>query len=312
MSGDSRIEWTDKVWNPVTGCTKVSQGCKFCYAERIAERFWGERKFTEVICHEDRLDIPSHWRKPRKIFVNSMSDLFHPDVPDEFIWKVFQSMVYGNRRHTFQILTKRPERMMKWMNANQTKFWHYSETKTKLWPDPCIWLGVSVENQETADERIPLLLATPAAVRFISYEPALGPVNLKLVRHEPCNHPGCFSHVSHPCEGCGYQAGKLPLDWVIAGGESGPFARPAHPDWLRSVRDQCRHAGIPFFFKQWGEWIPKEYENIVIGISDRQPRTTMVANGMDIALMVANRRRDYYPLLDGKMIQEFPQPRGEN
>ena len=256
----SKIEWTDEVWNPLTGCTKVSQGCKHCYAETIAERFWATqyppnedgspRKFTDVRLHPERLEDPLKWRKPRRVFVNSMSDLFHPSIPFEFIADVFDVMADDRcEHHTFQILTKRPERIksfLYWagdllpgdtpMNVNLEVLGHFGYN---------VWLGVSVEDQSTADARIPLLLQTPAAVRFVSYEPALGPVDFSewLLPEE--------THPSH-----GILTGDPQLDWIIMGGESGPGARPMHPDWVRSVRDQCQAAGVPFFFKQWGEWAP--------------------------------------------------------
>lgn len=231
----TKIEWADRVWNPVTGCTKVSQGCKNCYAERIAKRFWGERKFSDVQIHPERLGEPLKWRKPSKIFVNSMSDLFHEKVPFEFIKKVWD-MTVRRLDHTFQVLTKRPARMFEftqWMAGND-------DIGIAEWPRN-VWLGVSVENQATADERIPLLLQTPAAVRFVSYEPALGAVDFgdNMSRYREIGTE------------------LLPiLDWIIMGGESGPGARPMHPAWARSVRDQCQEAGTPFFFKQWGEWLP--------------------------------------------------------
>ncbi|MGH8676877.1 MAG: DUF5131 family protein [Burkholderiales bacterium] len=238
------IEWTDATWNPVTGCTKVSQGCKNCYAERLAPRvFAGQkmvelkiampprpRRFTDVLCHPERLDIPLHWRKPRMIFVNSMSDLFHEDVPDAFIDSVFEVMINAqDLGHIFQILTKRPERMRSFLNVKQ---WPRCGGMDQH-PIKNIWLGVSVEDQATADERMPLLLQTPAAVRFVSYEPALGPVDFApwlLERLGPTRAPS--------------------LGWVIAGGESGPHARPSHPDWFRSLARQCRDAGVAFFMKQ--------------------------------------------------------------
>lgn len=235
---ETRIEWADVVWNPVTGCTKVSDGCRFCYAETQAKRFWGERKFTEVRCHEDRLLQISRWRKPRRVFVNSMSDLFHPDVPDDFILKVFRMMIWGNRRHTYLILTKRPERMQDWIYSHHHMIWNGNHIP---FPDPCIWLGVSVEDQESADRRVPLLLDTPAAVRFVSCEPLLGPVELR--QWFPSFEDG--------------------LDWVIVGGESGRFARPVHPDWVRNIRNQCNFEHVPFFFKQWGEWEPTSVENVL-------------------------------------------------
>lgn len=232
----TKIEWTDEVWNPVTGCTKVSQGCKNCYAERIANRFWGERKFTDVICHEDRLDIPLKWRKPRRVFVNSMSDLFHEDVSSEFILHVLAVTLFS-KQHTYQILTKRPKRMFELLSN--------AKLDRSLIPLENVWLGVSIEDQATVDERIPWLLKTPAAVRFVSYEPALGPVDLSSMYNVPNSddYPNRKPLIAH-------------LDWIIAGGETCPGARPAHPDWFRSVAGQCVEAGVPFFFKGWGEWMP--------------------------------------------------------
>lgn len=275
MSDKSKIEWTDATWNPVTGCTKVSQGCKHCYAERDWKRlranrasvYYG-RDFTNVQCHPERLDQPLRWRRGRRIFVNSMSDLFHEAVPDTFIAEVFAYMAYG-RQHVFQVLTKRPERMRDLMHdlqfndlvvdamlvastdaeeiLGQRGEFSPNERRTDDvraydpdWPLPNVWLGVSVEDQETADERIPRLVDTPAAVRFLSCEPMLGPIDLEQA-----------------CEitNDGFHKPVWPLDWVIAGGESGPHARPSHPDWFRSLRDQCAAADVPFLFKQWGEWV---------------------------------------------------------
>jgi len=221
----SKIEWTDQTWNPVTGCTKVSAGCKNCYAERLSERFRGvpghpyEQGFDLKLWPE-RLDQPLRWRKPRRVFVNSMSDLFHEDVPDSYIGSVFETM-YNAPRHTFQVLTKRPGRMAEFVGGVRRKVFG------DWWPLPNVWLGTSVENQATADERIPHLLATPAAVRFLSCEPLLDPLQL---------------------------AGWLPagegIDWVIVGGESGPRARPMELAWVRAIRDQCAAASVPFFMKQ--------------------------------------------------------------
>lgn len=242
--GDSKIEWTEKTWNPVTGCSKVSQGCKHCYAERIFQRPYPGRDFTDVRTHEDRLDAPLHWRKPSRIFVNSMSDLFHEKVPFEFIDAVRQ-ITFEAKQHTFQILTKRPERMLTYWN------WSYEKNLIPEWPSN-VWLGVSVEDQKTADERIPLLLQTPAAVRWISAEPLLGPIDIR--RYLWCGHKAYYGDVVCPI--CGdARAESAPLDWVVTGGESGPGARPTHPDWARSLRDQCVTAGVPFFFKQWGEHV---------------------------------------------------------
>lgn len=241
MGAESKIEWTDATWNPVTGCTRVSEGCRNCYMARTVPRF-GQDPW-KVVLHPDRLDHPIRWQKPRRIFVNSLSDLFHEDVPDEFIGKAFVTMAQANR-HTFQILTKRPQRMLKLMKNPPSSFPCGMIAGSPL---PNVWLGVSVENQETADERIPILLQTPAAKRFISAEPLLGPVDLWSAKYPwPDGKGGIGSAFAW---GTG-------VKWVIAGGESGPGARPMHPDWARSIRDQCQAAGVPFFFKQWGEYQP--------------------------------------------------------
>jgi protein gp37 len=209
MSTVSTIEWTEMTWNPVTGCTKLSQGCKHCYAERLAARFWGTRPFTDIRVHEARLDQPRRWRKPRTIFVNSMSDLFHESVPSEFIARVF-TVMEECPQHTFQILTKRAERLAEL-------------APTLSWPKN-VWMGVSVEDSR-AVARIDFLRNVPAAVRFLSLEPLIGPL------------------------------GRLQLggiDWVIVGGESGPGARPMESRWVEELLRQCRAAGVAFFFKQWG------------------------------------------------------------
>jgi len=239
----TKIEWADETWNPVTGCTKVSEGCRNCYAEGIAKRFWGERKFTDVQVHPDRLDAPLHWKKPRRVFVNSMSDLFHPDVPFEFIDKVFGVMTMACE-HTFMILTKRPSRMLDWFNWT-------THNKTGLWPLPNVWLGVTVENQKAADERVPLLLQTPAARRFVSIEPALENVDLTHVQYDGLVEINALTGdygVYRPHQGHDYNK----LDWAIAGGETGPGARPMELDWARSLRDQCQDTCVPFFFKRVG------------------------------------------------------------
>jgi protein gp37 len=259
MSAQSKIEWTDKTWNPVTGCTKVSQGCKHCYAETFYERFHGKGSFKNVICHPDRLGQPLKWKKPSMIFVNSMSDLFHEDVPFEFIDKVFVIMKAAYW-HTFQVLTKRADRMLEYFSSDRPKllddaclammsegkydipsmvcYVQSEDTRSYGYPTENIWLGVSVEDQKAADERIPLLLKVPAAVRFLSCEPLFGEIKLYL---------GLLKTARRGDQG---------IHWLICGGESGTGARPMHPDWARSLRDQCKAADVPFFFKQWGEWKP--------------------------------------------------------
>lgn len=267
MADKSKIEWTDATWNIVTGCSKVSQGCKNCYAERGWARlsanpktvYYG-RKFTDVKCHPERLDQPIRWKKPRRIFVNSMSDLFHECVPFDFIADVFWVM-RCSKNHVFQILTKRPERMLEF----------YDFAKTSFWPLPNVWIGVSVEDQETADERIPLLRDTPAAVRWLSMEPLLGQVDLSSILNQ-CDRVRCGLQddpLAAALLNQGIASGNADairyIDWVVVGGESGPNARPTHPDWVRSIRDECLAANVPFFFKQWGEWAPREIALQVYG-----------------------------------------------
>ncbi len=231
MATVTTIEWTEQTWNPVTGCTKVSQGCKHCYAERIADRFWSDRQFTEVRCHPERLSYPGSVRRPTRFFVNSMSDLFHEDVPVDFIEAVFAAMT-ASPRHTFQILTKRSERLSK-------------VSATLRWPRN-VWMGVSVEDERVI-ERIDHLRMVPCAVRFLSLEPLIGPLERLDLRG---------------------------IDWVIVGGESGPGARPMKAEWVRSIRKQCRDSDVPFFFKQWGGIFKKRTGRLLDGRTyDEYPAT---------------------------------------
>ncbi len=314
MSGKTKIEWTDSTWNPLVGCSRVSKGCVNCYAEGIAYRFskqkdspfFGTAKMAtsgpvwtgKVNLNTKALLQPWNWTRGRRIFVNSMSDLFHESVPFETIALIFFLMSVTTR-HTYQVLTKRPQRMLEFflwaLNEGQKvdepdivepftdlskafrilgsqahnwiddrigdSMWHpllkelgweWETHDSKFgtlgydncgpgWPYENIWLGVSVENQETADERIPLLCDTPAAVRFLSCEPLLGPVDVGLY----LTRKHIFGY--DPLGG---------IDWVIVGGESGRGARPMHPEWARAIRDKCAIAGVPYFFKQWGEFGP--------------------------------------------------------
>lgn len=314
---DSKIEWTDKVWNPVTGCRPYSAGCANCYAQTQSHirganpmpamqrkyqgltvlNSHGRPTFTgEVRTHEDSLTAPLHVKKPTTWFVNSMSDLFYGDekdqkaaeakglaftpVPFEFVDKVFAVMALCPQ-HTFQILTKRPGRMAEYFQSPSSRRSRqclvdeaclpflsrpFDHRHIDVWPLPNVWMGTSVENQAAAVERIPLLLKVPAAVRFLSCEPLIGPVDLSLmyVDEECPNYSRDGSPpmmdpetgLSECCSKCDY-TGVVPvaaIDWVIAGGESGPGARPAHPDWFRSIRDECQAAEVAFFFKQWGDW----------------------------------------------------------
>ena len=279
----SKIQWTDATWNPVSGCSHVSEGCRNCYAERQFPRIYQKegRVFTDVRCHPERLELPLRWKKPKRIFVNSMSDLFHEDVPDAFIFKVFEVMANAQflHGHQFQILTKRPKRMqglLKVMEADtieQRKGTRNADGSRNIpmtfaFPFENIWLGVSVEDQQAADERIPLLLDTPAVVRWVSAEPLLGPVDFRgwmgcaLCGDWPPERR-CMDPSGLPlCSSCSLdvdgpiKTSSRRIEWVVVGGESGPKARPMHPAWARSIRDQCQRAGVPFFFKQWGEWSP--------------------------------------------------------
>lgn len=227
MAEISKIEWTDSTWNPVTGCTKISPGCKYCYAEVIAERYRGvanhpyEQGF-DMRLWPQRLELPLRWKKPRRIFVNSMSDLFHPYVPDEFIDGVFETMREASQ-HQFQVLTKRPERMSEYMKSYDEKMGPIAERH------PNIWLGTSIETEKYM-ERARVVSKLSSSVRFLSCEPLLGPLDLSSVLGG--EHRG--------------------INWVIVGGESGPRSRPMKEEWVTEIRDQCERAEVPFFFKQWG------------------------------------------------------------
>ncbi len=235
-----------ETWNPIIGCSKASDGCKNCYAERMAGRLAhmpGAYEYSNVVSSnptkwngktqlvQSALDKPLRWKKPRVIFVCSMGDLFHEDTDYLTIRKVFEVMEQCPQ-HIFIVLTKRAQRMF-----------HYSEVLLQE-PLPNVWLGVTAENQQTANERLPYLIKTPAAVKLVSVEPMLGAMDISMWF--------CSGYDEPPQDDV--------VDWVICGGESGPGARPMHPDWARSLRNQCRNAKVPFFFKQWGEWIPWEFD----------------------------------------------------
>lgn len=291
MSDNSAIEWTDATYNPVTGCTKVSPGCDNCYALTFSERWRGipghyfENGF-DVQLRPDKLTLPLTWKKPRKVFVNSMSDLFHKDIPDEYIAKVFAVMAL-TPRHTYQLLTKRHGRMRSLLNersfavAVRAEMYVIDRDATldtqEQWPLPNVWLGVSVEDQKHADLRIPALLATPAAVRFLSCEPLLGPVDLtRWLRPVPgcgyvdpddatCGHPDAFTPECHRWADCPVR--RKPTDWhgpdwVIAGGESGRGARPMDPAWATQIVQQCQVAGVAVFVKQLGSRWGKQHKDI--------------------------------------------------
>lgn len=262
MSDKSSIEWTDATWNPIRGtkgrhhCVRISEGCKNCYAATMNHRFKGPdyvKGADTPRLDEDALLEPLRWKRPRRIFVCSMTDLFMDEHTDEMIGRVW-GMMEQAEQHTFQVLTKRAKRMQEWLSnfpAHMTL--------------PNVWLGVSAENQERADERIPHLLQTPAAVRFVSAEPLLGPINLD---NGECSWLSCRSKVTaeayetmsvkqqedhHCCESFDAHGNHYRgIDWVIVGGESGPGARPCDVSWIRSIKEQCQGAGVPVFVKQLG------------------------------------------------------------
>lgn len=290
MADGTKIEWTDATWNPITGCSVVSPGCTNCYAMKLAgtrlkhhptrvgltnDSKAGPVWNGQVRFNESMLLDPLKWRRPRMIFVCAHGDLFAENVPDEWIDQVFAVMALAPQ-HTFQVLTKRPERMRDYLTrpagdgrqdlrnhlawdvtAKVMNLWHTGWKAEGIdgphrsrciqaftaWPLPNVWLGVSIEDQKRADERIPVLLETPAAIRWISAEPLLGSLDIR--RHIEFAHLDSELGLSSPG-----------IDWVVAGGESGRGARPMHPDWARSLRDQCADAEVSFLFKQWGEYLP--------------------------------------------------------
>ena len=286
------IEWTrgddgtaGSVWNPTTGCDRVSPGCDHCYAMTMAKRLkgMGQAKYQRdgdprtsgpgfgLTIHPDALNLPLHWRKPRRVFVNSMSDLFHEAVPDEYLCRVFDVMQTASR-HTFQVLTKRHARMRSFVTRYLSGEFATEPldasplAATVDQPPRNIWLGVSCEDQKWADIRVPALLDTPASIRFVSAEPLLGPVSLDryLWLHGPSTAGPFYDYAGRRRGGGGIGGQALTavrardLHWVIAGGESGRGARPCEVDWLRSLRDECADADVPFFCKQLGSILGRE------------------------------------------------------
>lgn len=256
----TKISWATETWNPITGCSPVSEGCANCYAARMAKRLAGRYGYPEIepfaVTFHDELSKPHQWKRPRMVFVCSMGDIFHPDVQDEWIARAL-NVINDCHWHKFLILTKRPERMEAFFKEFYAKMEHSCmrvETPIKN-----LWLGTTAENQEQAEKRLPHLLRTPAVKRFVSCEPLLGPVDLEGVQFEHSH--GFFGNAlrwTHlpDCRRKELQNGAVypKLDWVIAGGETGPGARPMHPEWVRSLRDQCVNADVPFHFKSWGEF----------------------------------------------------------
>lgn len=243
----TKIEWTNETWNPTSGCTYISEACDNCYAEKFSRRLQSilasanpEKSYKykygfKPTCYPGELTTPDKWKTPKKIFVTSMGDLFHPDIPFDFIDAVFSVMADINR-HTYIVLTKRPQRMVMFMN------WKREQFGVRWIPSQNIWFGTTIEMQKYAKDRIFYLLQMPSPVHLISYEPALGPLN--ITPYLPYDELDA----------------RLKINWVICGGESGTGSRPMNPDWVRSIRDQCNNAGVPFFFKSWGDYFPG-YDN---------------------------------------------------
>jgi len=329
--GKTSIEWATHTWNPITGCTPVSEGCKNCYAARMAKRLAGRFGYPEapnqfdVTFHPDKLEEPLHWRKPRVVFVCSMGDLFHEDVEYEQLDKIFAAMSIATK-HTFLVLTKRPDRAREYLLADrgclrdtadrvdeaiadEFDYWDAEPFMfTDPWPPSHIYLGVSVENQDYIQERVGTLMRIPAAKRFISFEPLLGAISDETLR-------GIFT---------GWPEQVGPDEWVqtypipdgvIVGGESGPGARPMHPDWVYPIRDWCVEAGVAFTFKQWGAWAP--HEHFDIADFKTEPMNKLIdGNGEDvrwglgskdpIKLMVRVGKKGAGRELDGQVWDQFP------
>jgi len=308
----TKIDWCDEVWNPVTGCSKISEGCQNCYAENMAKRLqrMGLPKYKygfEVQCHNDEV-LKNLWVKSKGkiIFINSMSDLFHESVPFDFIDKVFLR-IGAQPLNTFIILTKRPERMKEYITSeriNHYRIGYNSDKEPINWPLKNLWLGVTVEKRKYFN-RVHKLLETPAVVRFISFEPML----------EETDFAGEFVKVS----GSELSINVLEkIDWVICGGESGANARPIHPDWVRLLRNQCKVLGVPFFFKQWGAWTPifdrDKDDPCWHNIPKENPGKTRwlnLAGGQGFhgerVLMVKKMKSKRMPELDGQVWAQFPE-----
>jgi protein gp37 len=367
---EAGISWTDETWNPVVGCSIVSPACTNCYAMAMAARIermaGGTSKQTHYagttrtvngkpvwtgklqLAPDHILTAPLRWKRPRRVFVNSMSDLFHEDMPEAWIDRVFAVMALSPQ-HTYQILTKRPERMRRYFSGidNGDGEWIEGDAlrdaliegaaqnlyasmhsdadaeSVSLWlsvhmPLPNVWLGVTAEDQRRANERVPHLLATPAAVRFVSAEPLLGPIRFHGVSADGMRTWNFLEGMSGAMDrefGPDFDyAAKL--DWVIAGGESGPGARPTHPDWIRSIRDQCAATGVAFHFKQWGEFGPSELhpadtaEHSVVTYAGRHLQGMDAVRGDpedDQAEIVARfGKRRAGRMLDGRIHDAFP------
>ncbi len=285
-----------ETWNPTTGCTKESAACKHCYAKRDWPRLAGNqatvyanREFSDIQCHPERLEVPFRWTKVRTVFVNSMSDLFHQEIPDSFIDEVFAVMGTAGLRHGIQhrflVLTKRAARMRDYLLEARDRIESIWRRRYRAqmgvepplpmpWPLPNVGLGVTAENQATAEERVPLLLDCQGAMHFVSCEPLLGAVSLTRLAASGAKRWDALRGEHHVLRSIRPTA---KLDWVIVGGESGPNARPMHPNWVNNLKSEIEQAGVPFFFKQWGEWFPRSIGDLMTdgnAASDWDPEAT--------------------------------------
>lgn len=328
MGDKTRIEWADATWNPVAGCTAVSEGCHNCYAAGLASRFSGEGLQYEGLAkqrkgrrphwtgriqfNQELMDKPNRWQRPRRIFVCSMADLFHDGVTDEQLDAIFAKMLEVNR-HEYMVLTKRPERMVSYLEGSD--LWNNGEPLDRAH----IWFGVSAESQRWADNRIPLLMRAPVVRRFVSAEPLLGSIAsmpLKGYGCSTCHHP-MPDNAGGYCPMClnGSFAYQQMIDMVIVGGESGPNARPMHPVWVSEIRDQCEAAGTMFFFKQWGEWGPlgqhphaiedKRYTKVAITPGGERLSIKEMPGGPH---MVKVGKKKSGAVFGNRTYQEFPKP----
>jgi protein gp37 len=307
-----------ETWNPIIGCSKVSAGCKNCYAERMAVRlahinstdYYGDvlkikspnlsekvhvvwNGTTQLI--QSQLTKPMKWKKPRVVFVCSMGDLFHENTSFEDINAVF-SVMSDCDQHIYIVLTKRAKRMVAFFN------WKTKQHNIPWRPKDNVWLGVTAENQETANQRIPHLMKVPAAVRFVSVEPMLSTVNLNEYYFTQSNGTYLFRGVPEKDRTRRIHL----LDWVICGGESGPGSRPMHPDWARSLRDQCKEAEVPFFFKQWGEWMPMDQVNDEQFFASKESKEVGYGYTSNTVFKVGKKAAGN--LLDGERWEQYPKP----
>lgn len=321
MSAKTGIEWTEMTWNPVAGCSLESPGCKNCYAMRLAYRWSktdkaaakfdgltsvsanGTPVWTGIVRLVERsLSEPRSWKRPKRVFVNSMSDLFHPALSDADIARVWAAMASAPQ-HQFQVLTKRHTRLRDWLNQPNTPSLvedaMYSLGVGSLWlqwPLPHVWIGVSVEDQQRANERIPTLLECPGAVRFLSMEPLLERVSITAAVTS-----------TYHSEAAATMPSVSDLDWVIVGGESGTGARPLHPDWVRAIRDECAAASVPFFFKQVGSWIWLDSAQLAENAVGLMPSGRVVAAQTPGSQLISKGGKEVAgKLLDGQFHQEYP------